>query len=97
MQVLYTGGVKSGSKKGVVLEGDSIWIVKWNLWNHKLYVIGLVNCILLYNSESVQFWTNVNIELLCNSDILHYATLDYDSRDNKTLKIAWMTLFFHHG
>ena len=34
----------------------------------------------------VQFLTNVNIELLCNSDILHYTTLDFDNRNNKNIE-----------
>ena len=76
MQVLYTGGVKSVSKKGVVLAGGSIQLVKWRLCKCKLYVIGLLNSTLLCNCKSLcKTKLNISIELLCNSDILQ--TLNY--------------------
>ena len=64
MQVFYTGGVKSVSKYGAVLEGGSIQLFVWTCELINCMLLELVN-VMIYNFELLY-----NTELLYNSEIL---------------------------
>ena len=67
---MYTGGVKSIFKLGVVLEGGSIELLVKTCkpstiyWTHN-------HCVLLYRVNYCTNWTIVNNKLLCKQTVLH--------------------------